>query len=465
MIRNLTLALLFMCSFSITAQTTYTLDSTELTSRVVKDSLDIPWEIVWGPDNHIWMTERFGRVSRINPVTGVQSMLLDMSSDVYEQSESGMLGMVLHPDFDNNPEVFIVYTYLSGSDILERLVKFNYNGTSLIAVDTLIDNIKGNTTHIGSRIIILPDNTLLMTTGDGQDSQASQSTVALTGKILRMNLDGSIPNDNPIAGSYIYSFGHRNAQGLWYAPNGKLYSSEHGPRNDDELNVIAVNRNYGWPTVNGFCDTPPERAFCSANRVVEPLAAWTPTIAPSDIIWYDHPAIPELKNKLLMTVLKDKSLIAFDFNAGGDALISQTKYFKGDVDRLRDICVSPFGKIYLATNGASWSNSNPFSHSIIELSNAAYYANDTTTTSVHSNPPFFGIKIGPNPVLSGEALNLFITAGEKGEFALYDVVGRLVVTQPIEGSNSIDTKSFEGVYFWKIQLENGASKEGKLIVH
>jgi len=462
---NFTLLILFMCAFSISAQTTFTLDSTELTSRVVKDSIDIPWEIVWGPDDHIWMTERFGRVSRVNPKTGNQQVLLDLSGEVYERSETGMLGMALHPDFDNSPHVFIAYTYLSGNNIRERLVRFNYDGSQLIAADTLIENIIGNNTHVGARVIILPDNTLLMSTGDAQNRSLPQNKSSVVGKILRLNLDGSIPTDNPNPNSYVWSFGHRNAQGLWRAPNGKIYSSEHGPTTDDELNILTADGNFGWPDVEGFCDSPPENVFCSANNVVEPLAAWTPTIAPSDIIWYSHPAIPELTDKLLMTVLKDKSLIAFEFNAAGDVLLNQTKYLKGDVDRLRDVCVSPDGKIYLATNGASWSNSRPFSHSIIELSNTAYYSNDTNTSSITVNSTLDGIRVGPNPVVSGEALNLFIPRKEIGQFTMTDVIGRTVLSATVEGNAGMSTEGLNGVYFWKLSLENGVAKEGKLVIH
>ena len=229
------------------AQTKYTLDSTEVTARVVKDSLDIPWEIIWGPDDYIWVTERFGRVSRINPQTGEQKVLLNMSSDVYQRSEAGMLGMVLHPDFENNPYVFVAYTYLVGNSIRERLVRFNYQPDTLIAADTLIENIPGNTTHIGCRLIILPDNTMLMTTGDAQEQSLPLNKTSVVGKILRLNLDGSIPGDNPNPNSLVWSYGHRNAQGLWLAPNGVIYSSEHGPTTDDELNILTVNKNYGWP--------------------------------------------------------------------------------------------------------------------------------------------------------------------------------------------------------------------------
>ena len=132
-------SLLFSASL-LNAQT-YTLDSTVLTSREVKTGLDIPWEIIWGPDNNIWVTERYGRVSRIDPSTGLQTILLDLSATVYQQAESGLLGMALHPDFSNQPYVYLVYTYLSGgSTILERMVRYNYTGTALNNPITLIDN-------------------------------------------------------------------------------------------------------------------------------------------------------------------------------------------------------------------------------------------------------------------------------------------------------------------------------------
>lgn len=456
--RSLPALLLLMSLVGVHAQSTFVLDSTTLTSIVVQDSLDIPWEIIWGPDDFIWSTERFGRVSRINPETGRQKVLLDLSSEVYVRSEAGMLGMVLHPDFENNPHVFIAYTYVEGSQIRERLVRFNYDGTKLVAADTLIENILGNNTHVGCRLLILPDNTLLMSTGDAQDRSLPLDKTSVVGKILRLNLDGTIPNDNPDPSSYVWSYGHRNAQGLWQAPNGKIYSSEHGPTTDDELNIITPDGNFGWPTVAGFCDSPPEDAYCAENNVTEPLAAWTPTIAPSDIIWYDHPAIPEFKDKLLMTVLKDKSLIAFGFNEAGDQVLSQEKYFKDELSRLRDICVAPNGKIYLATSGDSWANSNPFTHTIVELSNEDY------TTGVLQHKDAVSVSIGPNPLALGQPLYVNVPAGHNGQFTLLDMYGRPLVIRELQGHEAIDIAVQAGVYLWKVQLENGSLSEGKLVI-
>ena len=347
--------------------------STTLEEREVVNGLDVPWEIKWGPDNFLWVTERSGIVSRVDVQTGEKYVILDIQNVVSTESESGLLGMEFHPDFDNNGILFLVYTYYQGFNIEERIVAYTYNSSldDLENEQILLDNISGYSTHVGSRIHTLDDYTMLISTGDAQDQSASQDQSALTGKILRMDISadnfGGVPSDNPIENSYTWSWGHRNSQGIEVAPNGIIYSSEHGPQNDDELNILVPNRNYGWPNVNGFCDGFSEQQFCEQYDVVEPLIAWTPTIAPSDIIWYSHPAIPEFQNTLLMTVLKDKMLVRFEFSDDGTQLINDTEFFNYEWGRLRDICVSPDGKIYLATNGNNWPSQGP--NEIIELSN------------------------------------------------------------------------------------------------
>ena len=366
--------LLFVAS---TAIAQITVGNTSLQVREVIGNLNIPWEIKWGYDNYIWMTERPGIVSRVDVETGEKHVILNIENFVFSgNNEAGLLGMEFHPNFQENKLIFLTYTYLQGSNIEERIVAYTYNPISDVLENEqiLLDNINGNTTHIGSRILALDDQTILISTGDAQDQSSSQDINALTGKILRMDISetnfGGIPTNNPIANSYVWSYGHRNAQGLELAPNGLIYSSEHGPTSDDELNILIPNNNYGWPTVNGFCDSPPENTFCEENNIVEPLIAWTPTIAPSDIIWYNHPAIPEFQNSLLMTVLKEKMLVKFEFTESGEELISATNFFEDEWGRLRDICISPDGKIYLATNGNFWPSEPP--NEIIELHNADF---------------------------------------------------------------------------------------------
>jgi len=362
------LALLFI----FPAQSQVQLKETLVDTATIITGLDIPWEIQWGPDDRLWVTERFGRVSRIDPETGGQDIILDISGQVYQSGESGLLGLVLHPDFENEPSVFMAYTYLSGSNILEKIVRYEYTDGQLVNETILLDNIRGNTSHIGCRLIITTDLKLLATTGDAQNQPQAQNVDDLSGKILRLNLDGSVPADNPWPGNPVWSYGHRNPQGLFLAPNGILYSSEHGPSTDDELNIIEVARNYGWPNVHGFCNLPDEITFCNNNNVKEPTVAWTPTIATSDIVYYDHPSIPEWQHSILLTTLKNKRLYALTLNEAGTEVIEENQYFSNLWGRLRDICTGPNGEIYLATNGPDWGNSEPFTHNIVKVWNDGF---------------------------------------------------------------------------------------------
>jgi glucose/arabinose dehydrogenase len=401
-----------------TAKAQVLLQETTVDTLTVITGLDIPWEIRYGPDNYLWVTERYGRVSRVNPETGAQDVVLDLSATVWQQAESGMLGMAMHPDFDNNPFVYLAYTYNASGNTLERIVRYTYTDGQLIDEMVLLDDINGNTTHNGCRMVITPDNKLLLTTGDAQDQPAAQDIGNLSGKVLRINLDGSIPEDNPFPGSPVYTVGHRNPQGLCYAPNGIVYSSEHGPSTDDEFNVIEPGRNYGWPDVHGFCDLPDEIPFCEANNVFEPLAAWTPTVAASDILYYDHPAIPEWEGRMLMTTLKNKRLYVLELDESGMAVLGEDQYFQNFWGRLRDVCMDPDGAIYLATNGPDWSNSQPFTHSIIKIWNPDYVFSAEESPegrdaiSIYPNPAQDQIRIDVSPQRVGERLRLFSPTGQ-----------------------------------------------------
>ena len=380
------------------------LESTSLSVDTIITGLNVPWEIQWGPDGWIWMTERYGMISRINPEDGNRQILLDLTNVVYQSGESGMLGMVLHPNFEDTAHLFVVYTYNDGQ-IKEKLVRYEFNGEGLINPVTMIDEIPGSNTHDGSRLLILPDRTMLMTTGDARISDAPQNMSSLNGKTLRINLDGSIPEDNPIEGSPVWSWGHRNHQGLTLAPNGKIYSSEHGPDTDDEINILEKGNNYGWPNVEGYCNTSSERDFCNENNVAEPIINWTPTIAPSDIIWYDHPSIPEFQHTILMAVLKEKKVVRITLDETGVEVLETEDFFNNRWGRLRDILQGPDGEIYLATNGASWSNTDPFTHSIIRLKKAESSTNGNAynlnrTLSVFPNPVTDKLYISVNNGLS-----------------------------------------------------------------
>ncbi len=323
----------------------------EIEISVLTDKLSMPWELVWGPDNKIWMTEKGGRISRVDPSTGEVSLLITIP-DVIARGEGGLLGMALHPDFTSTPQVFVVYNYNNGSNYEEKVVRYTYANTTLTSPMVIMDHIKAAGNHNGSRLLFTPDKKLLITTGDAGQSAVAQNQSAFNGKILRINTDGSIPTDNPTANSPVWTSGLRNPQGLAYG-NGILFSSEHGPSNDDEINIIEKGSNYGWPNVHGICNTNAEQTFCSENNIKEPIYSWTPTLAVCGIDFYNSDTIPQWKNSLLLATLKDNTLYHLKLNADATKVDSVFEVFRGDYGRLRDVCVAPDGKVYVSTSNGS----------------------------------------------------------------------------------------------------------------
>ena len=322
--------------------------SVELRDSVIASNLNYPWEILWGPDNHIWMTERGGRISRLNPATGALTPLLTIN-EVEANGEGGLLGMALHPNFSATPYVFVVYNYDGGSGYREKVVRYTYNGSTLTSPFVIIDDIAAAGIHNGSRIVISSDLRLFISTGDAANTALPQAASSPNGKILRLNLDGTIPGDNPVAGNPYWSWGHRNPQGLVFA-NNKLYSSEHGPNNDDEINIIEKGRNYGWVNVHGFCDQSNEQSFCQSNDVAEPIEAWTPTIATAGLDYYNHDLIPQWKNSLLLATLKNSRLYQLKLDNTFSDVTGINEYYTNQYGRMRDICISPDGKVYICTS-------------------------------------------------------------------------------------------------------------------
>lgn len=243
----------------------------QMTTRIVRDSLFIPWEMIYGPDNHIWFTQKNGYICRLNPDTRKIDTLYHETNTVI-RSEGGMLGMALHPQFPATPHVFVAYNYMDGTTYKERIVKYEYNGTVLNNPQTILDDIDASNIHNGCRLLT-DANYLYITTGDASATSNSQDVNSINGKTLRIAFDGSIPADNPIAGNPAWSWGHRNAQGMVMV-NGKIFQSEHGDNSDDEINLLEKGRNYGWPNVKGYCDQPTETTFCTDSNVREPLRAW-----------------------------------------------------------------------------------------------------------------------------------------------------------------------------------------------
>jgi glucose/arabinose dehydrogenase len=434
--------LLIGCSKKSESQ--HYIGSTAIDTATIISGLDTPWEIFWGPDDHIWFTERQGTVSRINPATGQRNIILTIT-DIIETGESGLLGLTLHPEFPDEPFVYLVHNYPQGSTIKEKLVRYTWNGSGLENPYILIENINGNTNHNGSRLAFGPDGKLYMSTGDAWTTGYSQNLNYLNGKILRINDDGSIPDDNPFPGKFIWSYGLRNSQGLVFSPAGTLYGSEHGPNTDDELNILEAGRNYGWPAVNGYCDLPEEILFCDENNVSEPIAAWTPTLAVAGIDYYNHPDIPEWQNSILMTTLKAGKMVSLKLSADGLSVIEQADWFVSHFGRLRDICVSPDGRVFLAvSNRDGRGTPRPGDDRIVEIKAAG-------TIGLSDNPKKNNhLKIVPNPVNS----ETIVQIGEShtgSEFRIVNTTGQLIL------SGKVGQKQFK--------LETGNLKPGYYFLH
>jgi PQQ-dependent dehydrogenase (s-GDH family) len=262
--------------------------------RVVAQGFDAPWEITWGPDNQLWVTERKGRrVLRINPADGAQSVVLVLPEVHQSVTQDGLLGLALHPDLLAGRQtdfVYLAFTYddAPGPEFVRRMAvrryTFDMASGRLGEPKDLLTGLPVHDDHIAGRLKFGPDRMLYLSLGDEGANfganrcnlnraldlpkaadVAAKNWTSYQGKILRFAADGSIPGDNPTIGgvrSHIFSYGHRNPQGLVFGPGGRLYESEHGPDVDDEVNLIEAGGNYGWPRVAGYRD---EKAYSYAN--------------------------------------------------------------------------------------------------------------------------------------------------------------------------------------------------------
>jgi glucose/arabinose dehydrogenase len=409
---------IFLLNFSISFSM---ISEDELITREVRGNLKTIWEVLWGLDNYLWITERYGRISRINPETGELHELITIP-DVYEIGECGLMGMALHPDLLNEPYIYVVYNHLDNIKIKIKIVRYKYTGTSLVEPKVLLDDIAGNWNHNGARIYVDNDLKIWFTIGDAGIESNAQSLVNLNGKISRMNIDGSIPTDNPFQNSMIWSFGHRNQQGLIFH-NDKIYTSEHGAAIDDEINLIQKGRNYGWPKVQGFCNTEQEKIFCTENNVVEPILSLTPqsTYAISGIDLYTNNLINDWENSILITSLKNERIIVAKLNDEGDNIISTNEYFIRKFGRIRDVCISPDGKVYIATSNQDGRASGQFANvmdKIIEIKPKGL--------SVIENETNQQIIISPNPSNSMFEIHLGDDFENIISVEIYDILGKSI---------------------------------------
>ncbi len=326
-----------------------TADSTNIGVTDFVTGLGVPWEMAFAPDGRIFITERPGKILIIK-----DGKLQDepwMNLDVAAVGEGGLLGLAFDPGFAQNHYVYVAYTYLVGvAKLQNRLVRLREDtSTGTGVVDkVLLDGAAGNIIHDGGRVKFGPDGMLYWTLGETGNPQLAQDLSSLNGKILRINPDGTIPADNPFPGSPIYSYGHRNPEGLAFQPGtNRLYSTEHGPsggfygQGQDEINYIEPGKNYGWPVIHG--DQSREGMV---NTIIQ--SGESETWAPGGCTfvtggpWDGSFLFAGLRGETLYRLILDKNdprkVISFD------------KYLTGQYGRLRDVVQGPDGVIYILTN-------------------------------------------------------------------------------------------------------------------
>lgn len=318
------------------SQTATGTSRTQSDIEVIAKNLNIPWELAFLPDGGMLVTERPGRVLKISR-DGKITPLEGLETSVRHLGEGGLLGLTLHPKFTENGLLYLYLMTGTGGGLTSRVERYKFEGTQLSDQTLIINGIPGAAYHDGGRIAFGPDGKLYVTTGDAGRSQNAQDKTSLSGKILRLNDDGSVPRDNPF-GTAIWSFGHRNPQGLAWDDRGRLWATEHGRSGVlsgfDELNVIEKGKNYGWPTIQG--DEKKE-------GIVTPVinSGSNETWAPSGMVFYD--------GSLFFAGLRGETLYEARVNETPVKLI---KHFTGKYGRLRSVTLGPDGNLYVLTNNA-----------------------------------------------------------------------------------------------------------------
>lgn len=305
--------------------------------KIIAQNLEIPWGLAFLPDRSILFTERPGRVRMIGKDGNLLPTPLSTISGVKRIGEGGLLGIAIHPDFANNNYVYLYYTYSStGDKTLNRVARFSLKNNQLIGEVVIVDNIPGAANHNGGRIKFGPDNFLYITTGDAQNPSQAQDKNSLAGKILRVTDDGKKAPDNPF-NNLVYSYGHRNPQGLAWDNYGRLWETEHGSTAFDEVNVIHKGENFGWPEIRG--DDGRE-------------GMQKPFVHSGDTTWAPS-GVTVLNNKLYFAGLRGQAIYSFDISPKVTLEIGERKvveHFKGEFGRIRDVVLGPDNFLYITTS-------------------------------------------------------------------------------------------------------------------
>jgi aldose sugar dehydrogenase len=305
--------------------------------RTIAQNLDVPWAIDIAVDNRIFFTEKPGRLGMVH-ANGTLASEPVVNIHTEDIGEAGLLGLALHPNFTQNHLMYVYHTYAKNGGLYNKVLMLTEKNNKIVNSKIILDGIPASDSNNGGRIKFGPDGKLYVSTGDSETPELAQNTKSLAGKLLRLNDDGTIPEDNPIPESPVYSYGHRDIQGFaWHPITKKLYASEHGPAGNDEVNIIEPGSNYGWPIE--VCNHSTSSA---PIRFKTPEYCFNPEIAPSGLTIATSNKLG-YQNDILFTTLRGSHLHHIDLETR-----IQDNVLVG-YGRLSDIVEAHDGSLYVLT--------------------------------------------------------------------------------------------------------------------
>ena len=331
----------------------------ELAVEIIAENLDHPWSLAFLPDGRLLVTERSGSL-RIVDQGQVSEPLANVPA-VYAKSQGGLMDVVLHPDHANNGWIYLTLAHGSAKANATRLIRARLEGNALVDVEVLFTAkpFKDTPVHYGGRLAFLPDNSLLLSVGDGFDyREQAQLLDNHFGKIVRLLDDGKVPPDNPFIDGVgnlpeIWTYGHRNPQAIIvHADRDVVFAHEHGPDGGDEINVIVPGRNYGWPITthgrdySGAAISP----FTELHGTVDPMLHWTPSIAPAGMALVQGDKYPKWQGNLMVAALKARELRRVTIDS---ETIEQQSLLTDLGERIRDVRTGPDGYLYVLTDNSN----------------------------------------------------------------------------------------------------------------